>query len=76
MSSAISSALSGLSSAQDWFISTATAVAHANLPDSPPSDDLTSAIINNKIAASAVKVDAAVLHTVMDTEQSLIDVFA
>ena len=78
MSSAINSALGGLSASQEWFNQTAIAVAHASLPDgdAPPTDDLVGALVQSKLAQEAVKVNAAMLRTAMDTEQSLIDVFA
>ena len=78
MRSAIDSALGGLGAAQDWFNQTAIAVAHASLPDgdAPPTDDLVGAIVQSKLAQEAVNVNAAMLRTAMDTEQSLIDVLA
>jgi hypothetical protein len=76
MSSAINSALGGLSASQEWFNQTAIAVAHASLPDAPASDDLVGAVVQSKLAEQAVKINAAALRNVMDTEQSLIDVLA
>ena len=72
--SAVNSALGGLASAQDWFNTTAVAVAHASLPDSH--DDLVDAVVQSKLASQAVKVNTASLNAALENERTLIDVFA
>ena len=72
--SAVQSALGGLTGAQEWFNTTALAIAHASLPDSR--GDLVNAVVQSRLAAQAVKVNAASLHAALDNERTLIDIFA
>jgi hypothetical protein len=72
--SALGSALGGLSAAQDRFAASTDAVTRATLPGSR--SDLVAAVGQSQLAAQAVDVDVASLQGALDTEHTLIDLFA
>jgi hypothetical protein len=70
--SATSSALSGIASAQAMFDAAAEAVAATGTGDADPTEP----IVATMIASDTEQLDIAVLRTALETERSLVNLFA
>jgi hypothetical protein len=70
--SAVSSALSGISSAETMFDDAAQAAARMAAPDADP----TQAVVGTIVASEDMDVSVDVLRMALGAERSLIDIFA